>query len=118
MQSGLSHQGKKSDCFQGNGFTAGIRTGDDQQFKILTELNVDRNDFLFIEKRMSSFLMRIRPSSLKSGCVPFIDRESCALAKIKSSFVRRSRSSRRALVSSPHLALKVARDHLDFFFFF
>ena len=55
MQSGLSHQGKKSDCFQGNGFTAGIRTGDDQQFKILTELDVDRYDFLFIEKRMSSF---------------------------------------------------------------
>ncbi len=54
MKAGLSHEGKKSDGFQADGFTTGIRAGDDQKIKILSEMDVNR-DYLFRRKeRMTS----------------------------------------------------------------
>ena len=71
MKSGLSHEGKKTDGFQTYGFTTGIRTGDDQKVKILTEMNIDGNDLFRRKQRMASLadvniMIRIKN---RLGCV-------------------------------------------------
>ena len=54
MQPCLPHETEKSDCLQGNGLTTGIWTGHDQQIKLFSESDRDRNDRLRIQQRVTS----------------------------------------------------------------
>ena len=55
VKAGLSHQREQTYGLQRNGFTAGVRSRDDQQVKILAQGNVDGNDLLFVNQRMAGF---------------------------------------------------------------
>ena len=55
MKSCLSEQSKKSDCFQRNSFSTGVRTGNDEQRKVIAQPDVDRNYFFRIQKRVAAF---------------------------------------------------------------
>ena len=53
---GLSHQCQKTYCLEGNCLTTGVRSGDYQHIEIFSHINIDGNNLLFIDKRMSSLL--------------------------------------------------------------
>ena len=55
VQAALAEQGKKSDGFQGNCLTAGVRTGDDEHCKVLADADIDRNHFFRVNERVASF---------------------------------------------------------------
>ncbi len=94
MQAGLAHKGKKTYGFQGNGLSAGVGTGDDQQTEILSKPDINGNHSLFIQKRMTAFFDVDASFGLKMGCcVPLYERDSMALAKIKSRSVSSAMSS-------------------------
>ena len=54
MEAGLSHKGKKSYGFQGNGFTAGVWACDDEKIKVFSKPDVDGNHLFWIQKRMAA----------------------------------------------------------------
>ena len=54
-QTAHCHKGKKSDCFKGYGFTAGIGSGYYEHVEIAAEGNVHRNDFRLVDKRVAGF---------------------------------------------------------------
>ena len=56
MKPGLSHQGKKPDCLEGYGLTAGVWTGDDKKIKGIAETDIDRDNFFLVDQRVAGFL--------------------------------------------------------------
>ena len=56
MKTGLTHQCEKTDCFQRNGLTAGIWSGNNKHPVILAEDQVDGNNLLLVQKGMAAFL--------------------------------------------------------------
>ena len=51
----LPHQGQESDRFQRNCFAARIWSRDDQQVKIFSEPDIDRDDLFAVEQRVPAF---------------------------------------------------------------
>ena len=56
MKTSLTHQCEKTDCFQRNGLTAGIWSGNNKHPVILAEDQVDGNNLLLVQKGMAAFL--------------------------------------------------------------
>ena len=54
MKPRLTHECKKSDGFECDGLTTGIRTGDDKKVEILSKIYVYGNNLFCINKRMTS----------------------------------------------------------------
>ena len=77
MESGLSHQGQKAGGLQGDGFTAGVGAGDDEQVVFLAQSDRDGHDLLRIQQRVAAFLnidapvfIEFRPGGLHILCQP------------------------------------------------
>ena len=56
MEPGLSHEGKKPHCFQRDGLSSGVGSGNDQQIKIISQADADRNDFLRVQQGVTAVL--------------------------------------------------------------
>ena len=56
MQTRLPHQGKQTQCFQGNCFTTRIGACDQQCGKLFPQINICRHHCLRIQQRMSAFM--------------------------------------------------------------
>ena len=61
MKACLSHKGKKSHGFQRDSFTTGVWSCDNQEVKIISKADVNRNGFLLIDQRMTG-LAQANPS--------------------------------------------------------
>ena len=55
VQTCLPHQGQQSDRLKRYRLTSGVWSGDDQLTELVAETDIDRNNLLRIEQRMSSF---------------------------------------------------------------
>src|SRR5699024_2757823 len=49
-------EGEQAQCFQGNGFTAGVGTGNEQCGKFFAQINIDGHNSFLIQQRMSALL--------------------------------------------------------------
>ena len=67
MESGLAHQSQKAGGLQGYRFTAGIRTGDDEQIIVLSQTDGDRDHLLRIQQRVTAFLNIDLPFFVEAG---------------------------------------------------
>ena len=83
MQPCLPHETEKSDCLQGNGLTTGIWTGHDQQIKLFSESDRDRNDRLRIQQRVTSLTDMDFIFFVKNRTAGFHGQSQCTSCKNK-----------------------------------
>ena len=55
MKTCLTHEGEEAHCFKGYGLSSGVGTGDYQKVKVPSQIDINGNDVLFIEQRMTGF---------------------------------------------------------------
>ena len=96
MKSRLSHQGQKSNCLKGNGFTTGVWSGDNKEVEVFSKTDVNGNGFFSWNERVGVPVSGECVSLYEMGSVAFISSASPALAKMKSSWIIMSRSARMA----------------------
>ena len=53
MKACLAHKGKKSHGFQGDSFTTGVWSCDNQEVKIISKADVNRNGFFPVDQRVT-----------------------------------------------------------------
>ena len=117
MQACLSHQSKQTYSFQRNGLAAGIGTGYDQKLKVIPKMHINRDDFMFIQQRMTS-LADPDPSL----CIK--DRFHAIVIFSQLSFRENKVQFRQNPVIIPDIGnvlcckvAEVSQDNVDFFFF-
>ena len=71
MKSGLSHEGEKSHCLQGDSFSPGVGTGNDQKIKGIPQRHGDGNYLFPVKERMAALTYMDAPVLIedRTACV-------------------------------------------------
>ena len=79
MKSRLSHQGQKSNCLKGNGFTTGVWSGDNKEVEVFSKTDVNGNGFFPGNERVACLFQMNAFLCIENGfCGIHIQCKSCS----------------------------------------
>ena len=118
MQAGLAHQGQKPDGFQRYSLAPGVRTGHDQQIKIIAESYRDRDHAPLIKQRMPAFPDVDAAFPVQERTAPAHGQGQRAPGKDKVQVCKRPVVGMDLFDILRGLFAQTCQDHLDLFLFF
>ena len=116
-QTAHRHQGHQADGFQGNRFTAGVRSGDDQCIEILSENNIGGNNLFRVNQRVAGFFQLNETAVLNvwNRCLHLICKRG--LGKIQINFDQCPIAVQNRLCKGTDQRRQLCDDSFDFPFF-